>query len=764
MTRPAVVLLLGISLTPWTTLAQRRVTTPDPLAAAHLVLAVDRLLADRWYPGIPRAKGDVPAAEDEALLQGSLSSINDHIRRLGVRSIGRFLNPLDAPFFLGMQADPAPVVRSEALFWYARVLGYTKEPAKQREALDALIGLVRPDGRAPASLLRRLDTLTPVDAVFEAVARLGGIGEATAIELERLWIEEIDKRWPYSDDDPQLPRASAALEQIEPLLKLFPNRALQPRTRVVLGRVAPDGLRLKMPHPSLTALEALTFAKVTDRVLAQAMLIYRCPIVPGAPIPPPTCGWQYRRQGVLLTDVRDPEFAIHIETALKDPSSQVRLEMYRRLAGTVDERKTCEPLMAAFEDASPVIQIEAIDWVSPECKERDALVRRLELQALDLGQEPEFRRLPFAARALGALARFSPDHVRKITEHMAASKTGWHEAWQYRAAAARAAGVMRDEAFAIRFADDPHTNVQFEALNALQTMGSAARWPEALKALESDDYRLVRTGAAFLRGMSDRDAMMRALVAALERITNESSDSARPARLEILARLKEIAPADHQGVVILYNYLSVLQEYLADSDPLVANAMADVLGLMYGTRPAPKPRRRPIVQPAIDEIIGLPETATIHLGTPGDDIVVTLNTGEAPFTVGRFYVLATRQQYYDDQIFYRLLPLNLIQAGSPRPNDDMGAGRFIRDETALTRQMYGQVSWWSQGPDTGDAMLFVNLLDVPARDFKHTVLGRVRCGHKNMVEVPGMDLVASEIIEGTRIKTIQFGRSPCKVY
>jgi cyclophilin family peptidyl-prolyl cis-trans isomerase len=285
-----------------------------------------------------------------------------------------------------------------------------------------------------------------------------------------------------------------------------------------------------------------------------------------------------------------------------------------------------------------------------------------------------------------------------------------------------------------------------------------------LKALESDDYRLVRTGAAFLRGMSDRDAMMRALVAALERITKESSDSARPARLEILARLKEIAPADHQGVVILYNYLSVLQEYLADSDPLVANAMADVLGLMYGTRPTPKPRRRPIVQPAIDEIIGLPETATIHLGTPGDDIVVTLNTGEAPFTVGRFYVLATRQQYYDDQIFYRLLPLNLIQAGSPRPNDDMGAGRFIRDETALTRQMYGQVSWWSQGPDTGDAMLFVNLLDVPARDFKHTVLGRVRCGHKNMVEVPGMDLVASEIIEGTRIKTIQFGRSPCKVY
>src|SRR5262245_14212406 len=281
-----VVLLIALiaTLASWTTMAQRRVvSTPDPVAAANLALAVDRLLADLWYQGIPRAKGDVPASEDEALLASSLSSTNEHTRRLAVRSVGRFLNPLDAPFFLSQQSD------SEALFWYVRVLGYTREGDKKRDAFVALLRLVR--SPTPG---------VPVAAVFDSIARLGGLDESLAIDFERSWIEEVDKHWPYSEKDSQLPIAAAALEQLEPLLKLFPNRGIQQRTRLVLGRVAQYGLMAREIQPSLTALEALTNVKVTDRTLAHAMLAYRCPISAVGPMPPPTCGWQYRRQGVLL--------------------------------------------------------------------------------------------------------------------------------------------------------------------------------------------------------------------------------------------------------------------------------------------------------------------------------------------------------------------------------------------------------------------------------------------------------------------------------
>ena len=88
------------------------------------------------------------------------------------------------------------------------------------------------------------------------------------------------------------------------------------------------------------------------------------------------------------------------------------------------------------------------------------------------------------------------------------------------------------------------TNVQYEALSALLSMNSAARWPHAVKALESDDYRVVFTGAALLRQMPDLGTAMHPLVAALERLTKDDKDTSRAPRLEIISRLKEIAPPD----------------------------------------------------------------------------------------------------------------------------------------------------------------------------------------------------------------------------
>lgn len=736
--RTVAALLVLVALAPWSIEAQRGVPppAPDPVAATALALAVDRLLDDRWYPGIPRAKGDPPAVDDEAILQSALGSTNPFTRRLAVRSVGRFLNPLDAPFFASLVADRTPGVSDEARFWWARVIALTKEPKAQVEARRQLI-----------DLLEALEPATPVDEVFAALARLGPLDEATAIEFERQWIDQIDKRWPYSPQDPQLPIAIAALDHLQPLLATFPDRTMQQRTRSVLERVGMYGFRSDITGPNLTALEALTAARVTDRQLAQHTLGYFCK----GPQASPDCGWEFRRQGVLLTDVRDETFSHLIDDALRDKSMIVRLEMYRRLAATVNERKTCAPFMRAFEDPSPVIRLEAIDWWSPECKERDDIVVRLKAEAVDLGEEPDFLKAPFAARALLTLARFSPADAIAAVDELVASATGWNGIWQYRAAAARTAAIMRDEPFALRFVEDPDTNVQYEALTALHSMNSEARWPHAIRALESLDYRVVFTGAALLRRMPDPEGTMHPLVAALDRLTKDNKDTSRAPRLEIINRLKEIAPPN-QGIVILNYYVTRLQPYLKDQDPIIAGAMADVFGLMYGTRPAPAPARRRINQPSAS-LFSLGSTLTVLLDS-GDDFNIELNVEEAPLTVARFIQLAASPPFYDGTFFYRLLPLNLLQAGSTRANDMMSYGRFIRDELGRTPHRHGTVGWFSQGPDTGDSQFFINLLDAPTRHRQYTVLGRVGQGHKKGVIVPGMDVVL-DLLEGARIVSIR---------
>jgi peptidylprolyl isomerase len=201
--------------------------------------------------------------------------------------------------------------------------------------------------------------------------------------------------------------------------------------------------------------------------------------------------------------------------------------------------------------------------------------------------------------------------------------------------------------------------------------------------------------------------------------------------------------------VILNYYVTRLQPYLKDPDPIIAGAMADVFGLMYGTRPAPAPARRRINQPAAS-LFSLGSTFTVLLDS-GDDFNIELNSEEAPLTVARFTQLA---RFYEGQFFYRLLPLNLIQAGSTGANDMMSYGRFIRDELGRTMHRHGTVGWFSQGPDTGDSQFFINLLDAPARHRQYTVLGLVGQGHKQGVIVPGMDVVL-DLIEGARIVSIR---------
>ena len=74
----------------------------------------------------------------------------------------------------------------------------------------------------------------------------------------------------------------------------------------------------------------------------------------------------------------------------------------------------------------------------------------------------------------------------------------------------------------------------------------------------------------------------------------------------------------------------------------------------------------------------------------------------------------------------------------------------MRDEVGLELHTRGSVGISTRGRDTGDAQIFINLVDNPFLDHEYTVFARV-CG-------AGMETV-DRIQEGDRIERIQIEKA-----
>src|SRR5205814_2268856 len=84
---------------------------PSPFAIDELLLAADRLQAERWYPARPDRSGPTP---DALLLKSGLTSRLTRTRANAVRAVGRFENALDVPSLTPFLSDPDAGVRREA--------------------------------------------------------------------------------------------------------------------------------------------------------------------------------------------------------------------------------------------------------------------------------------------------------------------------------------------------------------------------------------------------------------------------------------------------------------------------------------------------------------------------------------------------------------------------------------------------------------------------------------------------------------------------
>jgi len=123
---------------------------------------------------------------------------------------------------------------------------------------------------------------------------------------------------------------------------------------------------------------------------------------------------------------------------------------------------------------------------------------------------------------------------------------------------------------------------------------------------------------------------------------------------------------------------------------------------------------------------------------------LALFTAQAPATVLRFAHLA-ESGYYNGLTFHRVVPNFVIQGGSPGANEYIGDAAFMRDEVGAWPHVRGTVGISTRGHDTGDAQIFIDLVDNPRLDHDYTVFGQVLNGIE----------VVDQILEGDVIDRIE---------
>lgn len=380
-----------------------------------------------------------------------------------------------------------------------------------------------------------------------------------------------------------------------------------------------------------------------------------------------------------------------------DPAPMVRIAALRGLARREAE-DSCATAVRAVTDSDMGVALVALDLLAP-CGSSTVAVAALERAVGEQRELAVTRGWHRQAHALVALATAAPDRA-------AAALPVYLEApiWQVRAYAARAARLLGDRAALERLAADADDNVREAAVNGLQEQVGHDADAVYVSQLTRSGYQVVRAAALALDGTPNRSDAVPALEAALDRLVKEKRDNSFDARAALTKTLTSL-----------------------------------------GAKVPPMTASRPVAGPELtaNELRRLASPrARITIRDVGR-FEIALFTAQAPATVLRFARLAA-SGYYNGLSFHRIVPNFVIQGGSPGANEYIGDGPYMRDELGLWPHVRGTVGVSTRGRDTGDAQIFINLVDNPRLDHEFTVFGQVLTGLE----------VVDRILEGDIIESI----------
>jgi cyclophilin family peptidyl-prolyl cis-trans isomerase/HEAT repeat protein len=122
----------------------------------------------------------------------------------------------------------------------------------------------------------------------------------------------------------------------------------------------------------------------------------------------------------------------------------------------------------------------------------------------------------------------------------------------------------------------------------------------------------------------------------------------------------------------------------------------------------------------------------VTLITEKGNIMIKLYPELAPFTVMNFLRLINKN-YFDGNIFHRVVPNFVIQDGDPTGTGYGGPGYSIRSEFSMLTYTTGTMGMASSGKDTEGSQFFITHSPQPHLDGRYTIFGQVLEG-QNVVD------------------------------
>lgn len=647
---------------------------------------------------------DSRAATDEGLATLK-ESLQGGTRRTAIRAIGR----LERPELIGLVAaaiHDGVGIRAEAANALAQM---AKTPEAVAEVQEILLGRAKTDAE-----------LGTWESWGEIAAALGRLNYDTAQQVsaaEAVLISALPS--PDSMGDTETAAMIGAVRGLESLARTVRARKLPP-----LGERTWDLLRwaATAQRPAADPRSAIT------RRLALAALVtgnQASGSIPERGLNDADVEVRRFAAAALATDARVDDRDRVLKIALADKEPRVRLEALRGWARFL-QKSSCAPIRAALADADMHVRLQAIDQLGAPCPATESPAADLAAIVDTLSSAPRAWHAP--AHALVSLARIDAARARA-----ALPKFVEHPTWQVRMYAARAAGILSSTTDLIALSGDTIDNVREAALSSLIEQKRPEAVSVALSALQRPDYQLVLTATRALEDVSLAPKATTPLLTALGRISKEHKDTSRDPRMAILNRLQ--AYGDKSQAVNI-------EGYLKDFDPAIAAKAAEILTAWTGQprTASPQPNTPPGVTMAmVNALRG--RILRVHMTGLGT-FDIALDVDAAPLSSIRIARRAS-EGYYNGLTFHRMAPNFVIQGGSPGANEYTGDALFMRDEVGLHYR--GTVGVSTRGHDTGDAQMFVNLVDSYRLDHLYTVFGSV---------VAGMDVV-DNILEGDVIERVE---------
>ncbi len=649
------------------------------------------------------------SAEAVAPLLHGLESEDIEVRGVAVRALGR-LERIELVLPIAeMLSDESPAVRGMA----ANALAQAAYRGGARTAATPLLAAFAeeedPSVRgALAQALGRLPHATAEEVREAEEAILGLAASAPAVTLLGVTrgLESLARQRPADT-----PLSLAAVTTLRQLALYGESAEAAPRQARTLGAARVRRL----------AVAALTAAGDADPAVLRAVTR--------------DADEEVRRLGAAaVAALADEEVARELTTyGLRDISPRVRYQALTVFGQTLRKSFGCTPIASALDDRDAHVALLAIDLLGSGCPDRrdleELLIQYVGLMKVGESSSSFYEAWHRPAHALEALSRSNAEAATEALPYFVSNRV-----WQVRMYAARAAANLSAISYLEGLANDSHPNVRTAAVRALSAQRGHAHDSIFIAALDSNDYQLLMTAANALEGSPDAAAPP-ALASALARITAQQRQTSRDARRALITRVGELGNA---------SLAETLTTYLHDFDPVIAAAAARILSAWTGEAHQAAPEllpREPF--PAFADLVSLVGARALIEMDTGGVIELRLFPFEAPTNAARFARLA-RAGYYDGLTFHRIVPNFVIQGGSPGANEFWGDGPFTRDEISARSNLRGTVGISTRGRDTGDAQIFVNLVDNVRLDHNFTLFAEV---------VDGMDVVDAAL-EGATIKSV----------